>query len=186
MSVFRSRIYKAIVFLSLLSLYYQPRTDADLIDQVTLPTNKWQASTLNLTQQNTIDGDSIIQYFHITRLQAQGFAVASFRLSNQGDSHPQYSINYHPISGDLCPYLQVKMLYQDKIVYQGPLEKLRLDQQIIDSSSSDWITIASLDSYPDLLSTYDCSFRFDISSKSTNSSGNFTDSESLVSYISAK
>jgi hypothetical protein len=147
------------------SLLLTDVTDADLIDKKNISQNQFSASTLDFANTNTINNQKQDLLFNINGIDPGGFSVNSFRIKNTGQSNLKYQINFQFNHGDIdfCQSLELKLMQNNQIKYQGKLTELKLEMSNINSvDQNDWVAFVSLSSSDNSLKDKICNFNLNI------------------------
>lgn len=164
-------------------------TSADLSVKIIVRDNKFLASTLQMLSLDTSNENQLSSLFQINGLIPGGFSVKAFRLKKEGDLGFNYQLKSIKINGDdnLYEALNIKIMQNDKFIFQGKLSELNQKQKIEDQNKDDWIFFVSLDSDNQQLANKSCEFEFNLKTYRDNpeESGGFRDEIKVTNYISS-
>lgn len=164
-------------------------TSADLSVKIIVRDNKFLASTLQMLSLDTSNENQLSSLFQINGLIPGGFGVKAFRLKKEGDLGFNYQLKSIKINGDdnLYEALNIKIMQNDKFIFQGKLSELNQKQKIEDQNKDDWIFFVSLDSDNQQLANKSCEFEFNLKTYRDNpeESGGFRDEIKVTNYISS-
>ena len=164
-------------------------TSADLSVKIIVSDNKFLASTLQMLSLDTSNENQLSSLFQINGLIPGGFSVKAFRLKKEGDLGFNYQLKSIKINGDdnLYEALNIKIMQNDKFIFQGKLSELNQKQKIEDQNKEDWIFFVSLDSDNQQLANKSCEFELNLKTYRDNpeESGGFRDEIKVSNYISS-
>lgn len=184
-SPFRLALRFLFAFIVILTLFTDT-TSADISDEETISDNIFRATTLDFSNRSTINSTPSVILFRTTGLIAGGFDVASVRVKKDGRINFPYHLSVQaPPDSPLCQSLELKVIKDNKFIYQDKLVGLDLDQSLSDQTD-DYIFILSLPSDTNSLSNQTCQFDFVfVSSRSGQSTpAGFSDEERVTNFIS--
>lgn len=164
-------------------------TSADLSVKIIVSDNKFLASTLQMLSLDTSNENQLSSLFQINGLIPGGFSVKAFRIKKEGDLGFNYQLKSIKINGDdnLYEALNIKIMQNDKFIFQGKLSELNQKQKIEDQNKEDWIFFVSLDSDNQQLANKSCEFELNLKTYRDNpeESGGFRDEIKVSNYISS-
>ena len=164
-------------------------TSADLSVKIIVKDNKFLASTLQMLSLDTSNENQLSSLFQINGLIPGGFSVKAFRIKKEGDLGFNYQLKSIKINGDdnLYEALNIKIMQNDKFIFQGKLSELNQKQKIEDQNKEDWIFFVSLDSDNQQLANKSCEFELNLKTYRDNpeESGGFRDEIKVSNYISS-
>lgn len=137
-------------------------TSADLFVTQIIGKNKFSATTLDFSQRDTANNGSVSVLFNISGFVANGFKIEGVRVKKDGRENFKYRMNFVKTLGDdlLCRSLQLTVLQNWQIKYQGNLADFFLDSNIKENGLDDWIFYINLARNEIELMNKICDFNF--------------------------
>ncbi len=164
-------------------------TSADLSVQVIAQDNKISATTLQMSALKTSNETDLPALFQINGLIPGGFDVSSIRLKKDGELDFNYQLKSVKVNGDdnFCHSLNIKIMQDNKFIYQGKIGDLDNNKTINGLGKDDWIFFVSLDDNNDQLKNQNCEFTFDFKTyrNSPDEIGGFSDEVRVTNYVSS-
>ena len=146
-------------------LVFGKRTDADLFDQERVENNLFTVAKLDIANQDTANMQPKSSLFQITGLLPTGFQVESIRIKNDSSFLLPLSILPTQLSGDqLCPNLELTVLKNWTIVYQGKLSDFSYSPELAPQTPEDLVVSLSLHSNDINLQQQSCTFALTVKS----------------------
>lgn len=161
-SVKRLSLFLICIYLFLVKLGY---TDADIFAERIVSRNKLSAITLDFSTITSFSNNKILNLFHSTSLQPNGFDLGAIRIKGQSNSDFKYHIQAVKINGDdvFCNKLKLEVFNRHfNRKFNGSLLSLNINSDIADNNLTDWIFMLSLDDNSPELKNKICEFNFDI------------------------
>ena len=150
---------RSAFILIVIVLVFGKRTDADLFDQEKVENNLFTVAKLDIANQDTANMQPKSSLFQITGLLPTGFQVESVRIKNDGDFPLPLSIQPTQLSGDLlCANLELTVLKNWQIVYQGTLNGFTYSPEVSPQASEDLVVALSFASNDSSLQQQSCTF----------------------------
>lgn len=189
MTIEAKTVFKG-VFLTILALVvFTGATSADLFDTEIVSDNRFSATTLDFSHRDTANGNSNSQLFNITGLITGGFQVEGVRVKKDGLLDFNYKVIAVKTAGDelFCQALELTVLQNWQIKYQGKLIDLQLNSTIKPNGLDDWIFYLNLTHNEVSLTNKMCDFNviFRSLKESQGGIGVFTDEEILLNHVSS-
>ena len=164
-------------------------TSADLSVEIVSADNSLSATTLQMSTLETSNENTLPSLFQVTGFIPGGFAVKSLRLKKDAVLDFKYQLKSIKLNGDdnLYQTLNLKIMQQDKFIYQGKLSDLSYGQTINANGKDDWIFFISLDQSDSQLSNKTCEFVFDFKTYRDNPDeiGGLQDEIKVTNYVSS-
>jgi hypothetical protein len=185
------QLFKFLFLFAGLCLLLTDVTDADLIDKKNISKNQFQATTLDFTKTNTVNNQHQDVLFNIDKIIPGGFSVNTFRLKNSGQILFKYQINFeigNSSNYDFCKNLDIKLIQNNQVKYQGSLVNLNLEIPGINNiGQDDWVFFVSFNSSTNSLQNQNCDFNLNIYGWQPNQGKNagFNYQQSLFNHISS-
>ncbi len=144
----------------LLNTHY---TDADLVAERIVKTNKLSATTLSFSLQHSANFNQLGMLFNTPGFQPGGFDIRGLRIKKDGKMNFKYRLKTIKKSGDddFCAALDLQVIQNWQVKYQGRLLDLNLSATIPSVGSDHWIVYLSLDSNQVQLKNKTCDFDLD-------------------------
>ena len=176
-------------FVLFIILYYTKATDADLLDEEIIDQNTIKATTLDFANKDTANAFSKTQFFNVTQMIPNGFAVESLRIQNEGEMDFNYKMRFEKTGGDdaFCSSLDMIMLENWSKKYDGDLNNFVWESEVKQNSVNDLVFSVSFESEDASLFSKSCQFNIVIDSRAIPSSdGGFFDQEILDNSITSR
>ncbi|MCL4374910.1 hypothetical protein M1523_03540 [Patescibacteria group bacterium] len=144
----------------LLNTHY---TDADLVAERVVQANRLSATTLSFALQHSANFGQLGTLFNTTGFQPGGFDIRAIRIKKDGKLNFKYRLKTVKKGGDdgLCAALNLQVVQNWQVKYQGRLLDLNLDTTIPTSGFDNWIFYLSIDSDQASLKNKTCEFDLD-------------------------
>ncbi|MFA5750229.1 MAG: hypothetical protein WC895_03325 [Candidatus Shapirobacteria bacterium] len=177
------------ILLISLVLIFSEVTTADLSVQLIAEDNQMTATTLQFSTRDTSNENETPYLFKTQGLIYDGFDVESIRIKKDGYINFNYQIKANKTSGDdiFCNALQLKIMQNDKFIYNGKLLELDNSKFINDNGKDDWIFFLSLNNNDDQLKNKNCEFEFNFKTwrKNVDETGGFKDNIKVINFVSS-
>ncbi len=177
-----------ILLISLILLFSEVTT-ADLFVQLIAEDNQMTATTLQLSARETSNENETPYLFKTQGLISDGFDVKSIRIKKDGYMDFNYQIKTVKTNGDdnLCNALQLKIMQNDKFIYNGKLFDLNNSKFINSNGKDDWVFFLFLKNNDDQLKNKNCEFEFNFKTwrKNVNETGGFQDNVKVINFVSS-
>ena len=188
--IIEARVLFKIVFMIILALtVYTGATSSDMFDSQVIEGNRFSTTTLDFSQQDTANNQPVSVLFNVTAIIPDGFRVEGVRVKNDGKMGFKYKVKTLQTSGDesLCSALQLTVLQEWQIKYQGNLLDFSYDSDLSSQKIDDFIYYLKLTSSSDSLKNKSCDFNFVFRSWKVypDETGGFFDQEILTNHISS-
>lgn len=187
MKVETKTLFKAIFLIILALVAFTRATSADLFVAKIIDNNKFSATTLDFSQRDTATNNPTSTLFNVSGFTAGGFKVNGVRIKKDGKKDFNYQIKTIKTLGDdyLCDMLQLTVLQDWQIKYQGSLTGLSLNSSIKDNGLDDWVFYIKLENNEINLVNKVCDFNFVFRTfrDSPESNLGFWDEEILTNHI---
>lgn len=133
--------FKAIFFLLLIVIIFSGVTSADIFDTEIIGNHKFSATTLDFSLVDTASNLPSSTLFNVSGLIPSGFEVIGVRTKKEGKTDFNYRIKTVKTAGsdNFCKALQLTVLQNWQIRYQGDLLPFSLDSNIKNNGLDDWI-----------------------------------------------
>lgn len=176
-------VLRIVFFLGLLNLTFTKVTAADMSTTKTVAQNEWSVTTLAISSRDTASDQGTNVLFNISALKPGGYQVRSVRIQNDGAMNTAYNLSAEVTGGDkaLCDNLDIKILKDWQVKYDGNLINLELNGQVANSSSEDWVMVVGLNNKDKNLIDKTCSFNLWFK---TNTNG-LSDKKKVESTVSS-
>ncbi len=167
----KSKVGLRIVFFFMVAiLLFTGATDADLFDNEMVTGNIFSATTLDFANKQTSNELSLSFLFNTTGLIPGGFEVKGLRIKKEGEMDFNYRLVASKTAGDdnLYQALNLTLVQNWQVVYQGSLGGLSLDDFINENGIDDWILMVGLDDNNQALSLKECEFNLTVKTWKTD------------------
>ena len=158
-------------------------TNADFLDSRRFSNNFLKVATFDFSDKSTANEGNLTQFFNVSAVKAGGFDVKTLRIKNEGSvnkSKLKVSYFYRLGSEVFCNDLNLKILKEWAIIYEGKLSALTLNLELNGKQNEDFIFILS---FPEnMVNNSACSFDFILEENSVNEL--FSDTEKLENFVS--
>ena len=152
---------RSALILLIIILVFSNRTDADLSDQELVAGNFLTVANLDINNQDSANLQPKSSLFQISGLIPTGFQVESVRIRNEGTFTLEYLIQPSQVSGGLlCSNLELTVLKNWQIIYQGALADFSYSAQLDENAYDDLVLSLALNSNDNSLQQSSCSFAF--------------------------
>jgi len=161
-----------IIFLVLLSAFLINTlyTNADIFAERIVGHNKMSAISLDFSSRSSFDNEQVTTLFRSLGIQPGGFELGSLKVTPGNTSNFPYVIKVVKTGGDevFCDSLKLKVLDRNfSSMYSGPLMKLNLSSNFVNSDSKDFIFVLGLDDTNQAIKNKICEFNFNFRSYRT-------------------
>lgn len=177
-----------ILIISLI-LIFSEVTTADLSVELVSKDNKMTATTLQISSRDTSNESETPYLFKTQGLISDGFDVESLRIKKDGYVNFNYQIKAIKINGDdnFCNALHIKIMQNDKFVYNGKLFELKSNKAISDTGKDDWVFFLSLNDNNDQLKNKNCEFEFNFQTwrENIDEKGGFKDTVKIANFVTS-
>lgn len=177
-----------ILLISLI-LIFSEVTTADLSVQLIAEDNKMSATTLQLSARDTSNENETPYLFKTQGMINDGFDIESIRIKKDGYLDFNYQIKAIKTNGDdnFCNALQLKIMQNDKFIYNGKLFEINNSKFINSNGKDDWIFLLFLNNNDDQLKNKTCEFEFNFKTwrKNANETGGFKDNVKVINFVSS-
>ena len=172
-----------IFFLGFLSLTFTKVTAADMSTTKTVAQNEWSVTTLAISSRDTASDQSTNVLFNISGLKPSGYQVRSVRVQNDGAMNTNYILSAEVTGGDkaLCDNLEIKILKDWQVKYDGNLINLGISGQVVSLLNEDWVMVVGLNNKDKNLIDKTCIFNLWFK---TNTNG-LSDKKKVESTVSS-
>jgi len=182
-------LFKGIFLINLVLIILTGATSADLFVTQTISRNKFTATTIDFSERDTANNNPNSVLFDVSGLVAEGFKVEGVRIKKDGRENFKYRIIVtKTIGNDLfCQSLQLSVLQNWQIKYQGSLLDFSLDSVIKENGLDDWIFYINLANNDINLTHKVCDFDFIFRTyrNDPDKLSGFWDEEILTNHISS-
>ncbi len=161
-------------------------TDADMLDEEIISGHKFMATTLDFSLNDTVNNTDKIMFISMSGLLPKGFGVASLRLNNQGKLGFNYqaSLADQGGSGALCGAMQVRVMRNWQVIYEGQLTGMQFTGSLTEKGSDDLVFALSLPSADASLIGQSCNFKIKFANQKPEGSFlKFSDEEVLDNVV---
>jgi len=160
-------------------------TDADLLDMESIVDNYFRSTTLDFSNRQTANNYQLSTLFNVVGMIPGGFQVESLRVNNDGEMDIDYQITSLFNLGDnnLCEVLDVKVMNDFKVIYDGKLKDLTLSSRTQSEVHDDLVLFLYLNSSDTALTNKTCNFNVVIQSVVENTG--FVDEEIIQNQVSS-
>lgn len=155
-------LFKSLFFMILVLTVITGATSADLFVTKIIGNNKFSATTLDFSNRDTATNGFTSVLFNISGFVTSGFEVKGVRMKKDGKEDFEYKINFVKSLGDdsLCQALQLTVLQNWQIKYQGNLSDFTLNSNIKENGFDDWVFYINLARNEIELTNKICDFNF--------------------------
>jgi hypothetical protein len=179
-------LFKLSLFLIAVFSAYTQFTDADLFDQEDVHNNRFEATTLDFSTNDTANELSKSLLFSVTGMIPSGFQVETVRIKNSGKLEFPYSVSVQKTAGSdtFCQSLEGVIMQDWSPVYSGNLMNLSFSGELSDQEKwEDLVFVVKFNNKDVALKNQTCAFNISFVSQSPES--HFTDTETLQNTVTS-
>lgn len=182
MKAINSKIIKFLFLAFSLSFALVRTTDADLLVRKFIEDNFFRGTTLDFANKQTANEFASSSLFTISSMIPTGFAVESIRIKKEGELATEFNISTQITSSesDFCNFLNLKILENWEIKFDGSLTSLSYQSDIPDKGYKDFVFVLT---YPEGGTFLNKSCQFNFIFDSINNIGGFSDQEILENNV---
>jgi len=182
-------LFKGIFMIILVLTVYTGATSSDLFDTQIIGGNRFSTTTLDFSHRDTANNQPVATLFNITGMIPSGFRVEGVRVKKDGKMGFRYKVSTVKTNGvdNFCRALELTVLQDWQIKYQGNLLDFSYDSDMRDKKIDDFIYYIKLTSNDVNLVNNSCDFNFVFKTwrVSPDEQGGFSDQEILNNHITS-
>ena len=157
-------------------------TDADLLDEERIPSNQFEATTLDFSHRRTVNEAAHSSLFSVDGILPSGFQVESVRVKKEGELFFSYAVAVETVSNSpLCEKLNLRALKNWKEIYYGDLLSFSHTGSVVNAPYEDLVFVLELDNNSPQIKNLECHFSLVFST--IKDKGFFSDEEKLESRV---